>query len=518
MATEVKMPQLGETVVEGTITKWLKQEGDTIEEDELLVEISTDKVDSEVPSSAAGTIQKILVQEGDTVSVGTPLALIGDGDAASEPSEGSSDEGGKKETGGSEDDSEEETKEGESQVAQEQGEEGAPSDEGQAEGDATPGQEEKKRAEVGESDDTEAQANDTEKGAEPEPSAAGTQPESAPAEAAASVKARQNGNDGSKRGIISPLVRRLADENDVELGEVEGTGTGGRIRKQDVLRFVEEKKSRPAAPAATSEPAPEPDGKGEQAAPARPAAVSSRKAGEREELVPWTNIRRRTAEHMVASSRETARAWNAVEADWTNVVKLRGRAKGRFKEREGFNLTFMPFLAKAVCDTLMEMPEVNSTFDEENQANLVKHYVNLGIAVALDGGGLIVPVIQGADEKNIPGLARSINDVATRARSKKLSPDDLTGGTFTITNPGPFGSKMSVPIIPRGQAAILAFEAIEKRVVVTDDDAIAIRSMGFLPMSWDHRVIDGAEAARFLASLRDRIETTDFSQDLSPYL
>jgi pyruvate/2-oxoglutarate dehydrogenase complex dihydrolipoamide acyltransferase (E2) component len=221
---------------------------------------------------------------------------------------------------------------------------------------------------------------------------------------------------------------------------------------------------------------------------------------------------------MVASSHETARAWNAVEADWTNIVKLRGRAKGRFQEREGFNLTFMPFLAKAVCETLMEMPEVNATFDEENQANLVKHYVNLGIAVALEGGGLIVPVIHGADEKNLVGLARSINDIATRARTKKLTPDDLTGGTFTITNPGPFGSKMSVPIIPRGQAAILAFEAIEKRVVVTEDDAIGIRSMGFLPMSWDHRIIDGAEAAKFLARLRERIETTDFSADISPYL
>jgi pyruvate/2-oxoglutarate dehydrogenase complex dihydrolipoamide acyltransferase (E2) component len=178
----------------------------------------------------------------------------------------------------------------------------------------------------------------------------------------------------------------------------------------------------------------------------------------------------------------------------------------------------MPFLARALCDTLLEMPEVNATFDEDNQANRIKHYVNLGIAVALEGGGLIVPVVKGADEKNLVGLARAINDVAQRARTKKLVPDDLTGGTFTITNPGPFGSIMSVPIIPRGQAAILAFEAIQKRVVVTDDDAIAIRSMGFLPMSWDHRIIDGAEAARFLARLRERIEKTDFSGELSQFL
>jgi pyruvate/2-oxoglutarate dehydrogenase complex dihydrolipoamide acyltransferase (E2) component len=221
---------------------------------------------------------------------------------------------------------------------------------------------------------------------------------------------------------------------------------------------------------------------------------------------------------MVASSREVARAWNAVECDWTNVVELRGRAKGAFKEKEGFNLTYMPFLARALCDTLLEIPEVNASFDEENQANRVKHFVNLGIAVALEGGGLIVPVVKGADEKNLVGLARAINDVAQRARTKKLVPDDLSGGTFTITNPGPFGSIMSVPIIPRGQAAILAFEAIQKRVVVTDDDAIAIRSMGFLPMSWDHRIIDGAEAASFLKRLRERIETTDFSGELSQYL
>ena len=221
---------------------------------------------------------------------------------------------------------------------------------------------------------------------------------------------------------------------------------------------------------------------------------------------------------MAASARETARAWNAVEADWTNVVKLRESVKVDFKQREGFNLTYMAFLGRAVCETLLEMPEVNATFDEENQANVVKHYVNLGIAVALEGGGLIVPVVKAADEKNLVGLARGINDVVTRARAKKLSPDDLTGGTFTITNPGPFGSIISVPIIPRGQAAILGFESIEKRVVVVEDDTLAIRSRGFLSLSWDHRIIDGAEAARFLSRLKEKIETTDHSPDLKQYV
>ena len=481
MATEIKMPQLGETVVEGTITRWLKQEGDTIEEDELLVEISTDKVDSEVPSSASGVIQKILVQEGETVSVGTPLAIVGEGGEAAG------------DTGG------EESAEAEPEAATAE-EKPADTDEAaQAETEPRP-----KTDETGEAPAAKEEAGPPEPRREEKPA---TEERRQPAARASNGQA-----DTSKRGIISPLVRRLADEHDVNLEEIDGTGTGGRIRKQDVLKFVEVRKSgREARPAASAEPAPQPERK--EAAAGAPAAAEAR-----EELVPWSNIRRRTAEHMVASSREVARAWNAVEADWTNVVELRGRAKGAFKEKEGFNLTYMPFLARALCDTLLEIPEVNASFDEENQANRVKHFVNLGIAVALEGGGLIVPVVKGADEKNLVGLARAINDVAQRARTKKLVPDDLSGGTFTITNPGPFGSIMSVPIIPRGQAAILAFEAIQKRVVVTDDDAIAIRSMGFLPMSWDHRIIDGAEAASFLKRLRERIETTDFSGELSQYL
>jgi pyruvate/2-oxoglutarate dehydrogenase complex dihydrolipoamide acyltransferase (E2) component len=310
-------------------------------------------------------------------------------------------------------------------------------------------------------------------------------------------------------------VRRLADEHGVDLSEVDGTGTGGRIRKQDVLKHVEERKSKPSKPAASSggggaEPAPEP---AKESRP-KPAAAS----GDRDELVPWTNIRKRTAEHMAASAREVARAWNVVEVDWTDVVAVREKAKGPFKEREGFNLTYMAFLGKAVCETLLEMPMVNSTFDEEQKGNVHHHYVNLGIAVALEGGGLIVPVVKEADEKNVVGLARGINDIVQKARSKKLSPDDLAGGTFTITNPGPFGSMISVPIIPRGQSGILAFEAIHKEVRVNDDDSFGIRSVGYLPMSWDHRAIDGAEAAQFLAKLKERIETIDFSQELGAYL
>jgi len=505
MGTEITMPQLGETVVEGTITKWLKQEGDQIEADDLLVEISTDKVDSEVPSSASGTLEKILVQEGDTVKVGTPLAIIGDGSAS----------GG--DSGGGQAESQQEQSEPPQEPAQKKEE----SDSGGQ--DEVPLQEMESQSAGG--SETEAPAADQKSspGSNGQ-SAQPDKPSESPAQAGAAQSSGQSGapGDTSKRGIISPLVRRLADEHGVDLGEVEGTGTGGRIRKQDVLRFVEETKSRPAARSTSSEqpvPAPQPEQESkpatrEPAPAAQPAAAST---GGREELVPWTNIRRRTAEHMVAASLETARAWNAVEADWSNIAALRARVKENFKKREGFSLTYMPFLCKVVCDTLMEMPEVNSSFDEENQANLVKHYVNLGIAVALEGGGLIVPVIKGADEKNLVGLARGVNDVATRARTKKLTPDDLAGGTFTITNPGPFGSIISVPIIPRGQTGILGFEAIQKRVVVTEEDSIGIRHMGFLSMSWDHRTIDGAEAAKFLAGLRERIETTDFSADLSQF-
>ncbi|HEX2294540.1 MAG TPA: dihydrolipoamide acetyltransferase family protein [Actinomycetota bacterium] len=513
MATEIKMPQLGETVVEGTITRWLKQEGDTIEEDELLVEISTDKVDSEVPSSASGTIQKILVQEGDTVKVGTALAIVGEG-AASESSDG-----------------------GDDAAAADQADTQAASSAGVPEGDEGASQEVGDRAEQVAQQRQESGAA----GDQAPQGSGGTQQsmESEKADASAVRKTEKRDlapssrpstgapsgrpGDSSKRGIISPLVRRLADEHDVNLDDVEGTGTGGRIRKQDVLRFVEEGKARrEARPAAQAEPAPRQEEPARREAPPPPPPRREEQpaasGGAREEAVPWSNIRRRTAEHMVAASHEAARAWNAVEADWTRIVALRTKAKERFRQLEGFNLTYMPFLARAVCDTLLEMPEVNATFDEEQQANVLKRYVNLGIAVALEGGGLIVPVVKGADEKNLAGLARAINDVATRARTKKLTPDDLSGGTFTITNPGPFGSVMSVPIIPRGQTAILAFEAIQKRVVVTDDDAIAVRSMGFLPMSWDHRTIDGAEAAKFLARLRERIETTDFAPELAQYL
>ncbi len=504
MATEIKMPQLGESVVEGTITKWLKKEGERVEEDELLVEVSTDKVDSEIPSSASGTIQRILVSEGDTVTVGMPIAVVGEEAEASAPRDAAPtlDDGAER--------SAEDKEEAAAAVPTP-----APDAASKAALERERAEEPESRPGVGKVEDHSAQPEPREQAtrsgqAEPqEERGAEVDRPGPPAPPSEGRRPPARRGDTSKRGIISPLVRRLAEEQGVNLDEIEGTGTGGRIRKQDVLRFVEKGSRRePAREAPAEERA--------AAAPeARPEPAT--RAQEREQLVPWSNIRRRTAEHMVSAHLETARAWNAMEVDWSKVVALRARFKDAFKRREGFNLTYMPFLARALCETLLEMPEVNASFDEANEANRLRHYVNLGIAVALEGGGLIVPVVKGADEKNLVGVARAINDVVTRARSKKLVPDDLAGGTCTITNPGPFGSILSVPIIPRGQAAIVGFEAIQKRVVVTDDDAIAIRSMGFLSMSWDHRIIDGAEAARFLARLRERLETTDFSSELSQY-
>jgi len=476
------MPQLGETVVEGTITKWLKKEGETVERDEPLFEISTDKVDTEVPSPLGGKLVEIKVQEGETVQVGTELAMIdsggdgqaGDGQAAEAPPKERADEapeGQAEEEGGAEAGAEAEPK------ASGKAEEATDEDR-QGERSAEESQEEEPQRTPG--DESGGPEGDGRGGAQ------SAEPAGEPAEG------------GPRSHILSPLVRRLAEENQVDLSEIRGTGTGGRITKQDVMAFVE---SRGEAPAEAPAPAPRP-----QAAPA-PAA---RAAGDREEVIPLTRMRQAIAKHMVTSIQTSARAWNLVEVNMEHVADIRARAKDEFKEREGISLTYMPFVARAVCEALLAFPDVNAELREDQLIR--KHYVNLGIAVALDEG-LIVPVVKGADEMNIVGLSRAINDVATRARSKKLNPDDVHGSTFTITNPGPFGSIMSVPIINQPNCAILAFDAVEKRPVVVDD-AIAIRHMVYLSMSWDHRIIDGATAARFLGRLKQNLETWDFGPEV----
>jgi 2-oxoglutarate dehydrogenase E2 component (dihydrolipoamide succinyltransferase) len=481
------MPQLGETVVEGTITKWLKKEGEAVAQDEPLFEISTDKVDTEVPSPVAGTLVQIKVQEGQTVSVGTELATIDAGEGAAEASTADS----------------------------------APAESAPA--DAAP---------VAASD-APAQAAPPAPAA-PAPAAPAPPATTAPAPAAPAAPAVAAGAERSS--ILSPLVRRLADEHNIDLAQVTGTGTGGRITKADVMALVEGGGAAPPAPAPAQQEAPaapaeapgaaiEAPGAAIEApaaqapvaqapvaaaAPAAPAVAAPAAPTENEEVVPMTRMRQVIAEHMVTSVQTSARAWTLVEVNMENVVRLREKAKDGFAQREGAPLTYMPFIASAVDDALIAFPYVNAEL-RGDQLILRKH-VNLGIAVALEDG-LIVPVVPGADSMNIAGLARAINDVATRARNRQLKPDEVHGSTFTITNPGPFGSIMSVPIINQPNSAILAFDTIEKRPVVVGD-AIAIRHMVYLSMSWDHRVIDGSTAAQFLARVKENLETRDFGPDL----
>ncbi|MGH2655056.1 MAG: dihydrolipoamide acetyltransferase family protein, partial [Actinomycetota bacterium] len=415
----------GETVVEGTIVKWLKSEGDAVQRDEPLFEISTDKVDTEVPSPVAGTLTQIKIQEGETVSVGTELALIDEGGAA----------------GG----------------------------DGQAQPER---QEEERQAPAAEEPQPPPQPEPPPPPPQPQPQPP-PQPEPAPTpepERPPQAPAAVATEAGPRTHILSPLVRRLADEHAIDLNRISGSGTGGRITKKDVLGFIESAGAAPAGQPA-GQPAAQPTAVQAPTAQA-PAAPA---AGEREEVRSISHIRKRIAENMVASLHTSARAWNLVEVNLEGIVDLRERAKERFKAQEGISLTYMPFVIRAVCDALMTYPDVNARLDLDAGTATYRRYVNLGIAVAYDEG-LIVPVIRDADSMNVVGLARAINDLATRARSKKLKPDEVHGGTFTITNPGPFGSIISVPIMNPGETAILALDAIEKRPVVVDD-AIAIRSM-----------------------------------------
>ena len=468
--TTIKMPQLGETIVEGTILKWLKQEGETIERDEPLFEISTDKVDTEVPSSVGGTVTKILVQEGQTVPVGTDLAEVSEDGAG----------GGRTQSqGGSEPRSEPETA-----TAKDAATESA---EAVAEGSAA----EMPAVEPATAQGAEATA------------ASGT----AAAQAAAPAPAGTGSGDLPDRGprsrILSPLVRRLADEHGLDLSRVEGSGTGGRITKKDVLAAIEGGGAAPA-PATAEVPVATP-------APAATAPAPQAVAGADEEVVPVSHIRKLIGEHMVASLQTSARAWTMVEVNVDHLVKLRERAKESFKGKHGVNLTYLPFVIRATCDALMTHPEVNSSLRGDG---IVRHRaVHMGIAVSYDEG-LIVPVIKGADSMNTVGLARAIADLAGRARAHQLKPDEIQGSTFTITNPGPYGSVASVPIINQPNTGILSFDAIQKRAVVIDD-TIAIRSMVNISMSWDHRTIDGEIATRFLARVKQNLESWDFAEDVT---
>ena len=479
--TTIKMPQLGETIVEGTILKWLKQEGETIERDEPLFEISTDKVDTEVPSSVGGTVTKILVQEGQTVPVGTDLAEVSEdgAQASSDAAPQSQDESGQQ-------------SEPAPETAERKGQPPSESAEAVAEGSAS----EMPAVEPATAQGAEATA------------ASGT----APAQALPPPPPPRTGRpatfptEGRGRGSFHPLVRRLADEHGLDLSRVEGSGTGGRITKKDVLAAIDGGGAA-AAPATAEVPAAAPAPAPAAATAPAPQAV----AGPDEEVVPVSHIRKLIGQHMVASLQTSARAWTMVEVNVDHLVKLRERAKESFKAKHGVNLTYLPFVIRATCDALMTHPEVNSSLRGDE---IVRHRaVHMGIAVSYDEG-LIVPVIKGADSMNTVGLARAIADLAGRARAHQLKPDEIQGSTFTITNPGPYGSIASVPIINQPNTGILSLDAIQKRAVVIDD-TIAIRSMVNISMSWDHRTIDGEIATRFLARVKQNLESWDFAEDVT---
>jgi pyruvate dehydrogenase E2 component (dihydrolipoamide acetyltransferase) len=443
--TSIQMPQLGETIIEGTVLKWLKAEGDTVERDEPLFEISTDKVDTEVPSPVAGTLTKIIVAEGQTVPVGTELAEVAsDEDAAT------------------------------------------------ATAPATPA------AAPSAADTDEPAAATTDPGAASETSAATP----AGAVRAGAVPVSPMPDRGPRSQILSPLVRRLAQEHGIDLSTVAGTGTGGRVTKHDVMAVVASGGGggTVAAPAAAA-PAP--------AAVAPPSVGAAASQGETVE--PMSHIRQAIASHMLASVNETARAWTMVEVNVDHLVKLRERSKDAFLATHGVKLTYLPFVVRATVDALAAYPRVNSRIVGDDI--VTPRAVHMGIAVSYDAG-LIVPVIRNADVMNSVGIARAIADLAARARSRQLQPDEVQGATFTITNPGPYGSLISVPIINQPNAGILSLDTIQRRPVVLEGDAIAVRSMVYISMSWDHRLIDGEIATRFLGRVKHNLESWDFAEDL----
>ncbi|CAN5557534.1 hypothetical protein BH23ACI1_BH23ACI1_20280 [soil metagenome] len=438
MPTNVVMPQMGESIAEGTIVRWIKKLGDAVDKDEPLFEISTDKVDAEIPSPAAGTLTEIKVKEGETVPVNSVVATIG---AAGDPSTPETSEPARAATAA-------------------------------AAGAEVPGG--MPQAAVGQPEGTAS------------PVSAGTgapeQPDRAPDGPPSKEELR--------RQKSSPLVRRIAREHNVDISGIEGTGISGRVTKHDILGYIESGQGGEAQPEA-----------GAQTSRSLPQAGPAYRPGENVRIEPMSVMRRKIAEHMVLSAHTSPHVYSVYEINFGQVSALREKKKAQF-EAAGAKLTFTAFIAKVAVDALRQFPTVNASIDGNNI--VYKKDINLGIAVALDNG-LIVPVIRNADEKNLLGLSRGINDLAARARSKKLNPDDVQGGTFTITNPGIFGALYGLPLINQPQVAILGVGTIEKRPVVLGD-AIAIRPVCHLTLGYDHRLIDGAEAGRFLSYMKERLE------------
>jgi pyruvate dehydrogenase E2 component (dihydrolipoamide acetyltransferase) len=478
--TTVPMPALGESVTEGTVTRWLKAEGDEVEVDEPLLEVSTDKVDTEIPSPVAGTLTSILVQEDETVEVGADLAVV-DGASGGEAGRAAA----------AAPESEETQQEAPQQEAPQQ-EEPEPSAEKEPEeaGPAEPAP-----AETG--------ASDTGAGAEGASTATAPAPPSGPTGA---PDADGGADRGDASSYVTPLVRKLASDKGVDLASLTGTGVGGRIRKQDVLDAAAKKEE--PAPAEPREPA-EPK---TPRAPAAASTVDTAKRGTREKM---PRLRRLIAQRMVESLQVSAQLTTVVEVDMTKVVRTRQRAKAEFERREGVKLSVLPFLALATVEALKVHPNLNASVEGDE---VIYHgEENLSIAVDTEKG-LIVPVVKNAGDLNIAGLARSIADLAERTRSNSITPDDLAGGTFTITNTGSRGALFDTPILNQPQVGMLGTGTIVKRpVVVTDADGgetIAIRSMMYLALTYDHRIVDGADAARFLTTIKDRLEEGEFEASL----
>jgi len=494
---DVTMPQLGETVTEGTITKWLKSVGEAVARDEPLFEVSTDKVDSEVPSPAAGTLAEIRVQEGETVDVGTVLAVVSaDGAAVAAP-------------------------------AASPAAEVMPPPPQAAPAPAAPAP----PAPAAPAPAQAASAPVPPPLAAPTPAPAAqvqpAPPEAQPAPATpAATDAGSDGAGGWGDRILSPVVRRLLDDNGIDPAEITGTGLGGRITRADVLDFIDSRRAGGApasstAPTAPTAPAAPVAASGVSAPTASEAAVASAssapsaRAGT-DEIIPFTNIRRRTAEHMVRSKATSAHTLVVLEADYEQVERVRRAHGAQFRAEEGFPLTYLPFVARATVEALHEWPHLNASVGDDSL--IVHHQFNLGVAVDLDHNGLIVPVVRHAEELTLRGMARRIRELADRARTKKLSADDISGGTFSITNAGPFGTFLTSPIINQPQVAILSTDGVKRRptVVVQDDgtEAIAIHSLGLLCLAWDHRAVDGAYAAAFVARITELLATRDWASEL----
>ncbi len=463
------MPQLGETVTEGTILRWAKKIGDSIAEDEVLVEISTDKVDTEVPSPIAGTIIEILVAEGDTVEVGVDLVVIGE--AGEQPSS----------------------------AAPEEAAEPAP------EPESAPREELHPASETPAGPDTGFEA-----------SLASDAGEAPPTDAEVEAFFAEPSPEETSSQLLSPVVRRLVRENDIDLGQIQGTGQGGRITRTDVEAYMAGAPAVAApSPVVTSPALAETEAETKGA----PTAAPMPSAGVDSEEFELDRIRIRIAENMIKSKQTAAHVWTSVEVDFERMERVRQAHKARFKSDEGFSLTYLPFISRATIDALKAFPVVNSSFYLEEKKAVFHKKVDLGIAIDLNQGGLVVARVRNADGLRLVGIAREIRDLAERARDGKLELDDLTGSTFTITNPGPFGSFMSAPIINIPNVAILSTDTVVKRptVITTPDgqDTIAIRHIGYLGLTWDHRALDGSTAVLFLRRIKENLETWDWSQELA---